>query len=144
MSDDKMLNTKQRKFAVEYMLDFNATRAAIAAGYSQKTAYSIGHENLKKPEIRDFIKAQQQQQMDDHFLSQSAVVNELIRYAFRNRPNSYQEVSAREATQALMMLGKHIGMFWEKGSEDETCEWKVAMKAALAELNRERMNGTRK
>lgn len=35
----------------EYMIDMNATQAAIRAGYSEKTAYAIGEENLKKPEI---------------------------------------------------------------------------------------------
>jgi phage terminase small subunit len=42
---------KQEAFITEYLRDFNATQAAIRAGYSEKTAYAIGHENLKKPEI---------------------------------------------------------------------------------------------
>lgn len=42
---------KQQIFIEEFPIDFNATRAALAAGYSKKTAYSIGHENLRKPEI---------------------------------------------------------------------------------------------
>lgn len=42
---------KQAAFIREYPVDFNATQAAIRAGYSERTAYSIGHENLKKPEI---------------------------------------------------------------------------------------------
>ena len=45
------LNDKQRLFAAEYLKDFNATQAAARAGYSKKTAYSIGQENLKKPVI---------------------------------------------------------------------------------------------
>lgn len=48
---------KQLAFVNEYLKCWNATRAAIAAGYSEKTAYSIGHENLKKPEIAEFIQA---------------------------------------------------------------------------------------
>lgn len=48
MSD---LRQKQQRFVDEYPVDFNATQAAIRAGYSPKTAYSIGQENLKKPEI---------------------------------------------------------------------------------------------
>jgi hypothetical protein len=49
------LTAKQRAFVDEYVQDFNATRAAIDAGYSKKTAYSIGNENLKKPEIEKTI-----------------------------------------------------------------------------------------
>jgi phage terminase small subunit len=46
-----MLTAKQQRFVDEYLIDLNATQAAIRAGYSAKTAYSIGDENLKKPEI---------------------------------------------------------------------------------------------
>jgi len=45
------LTAKQQKFCREYLVDLNATQAAIRAGYSEKTAYAIGSENLKKPEI---------------------------------------------------------------------------------------------
>lgn len=45
------LEMRQKAFVREYLKDFNATRSAIAAGYSRKTAYSIGWENLRKPEI---------------------------------------------------------------------------------------------
>lgn len=55
MSKNK-LTVKQKQFADEYLVDFNATQAAIRAGYSEKTAYSIGWENLRKPEIKEYIK----------------------------------------------------------------------------------------
>jgi phage terminase small subunit len=46
---------KQQRFVEEYLIDLNATQAAIRAGYSADTAYSIGNENLSKPEIADAI-----------------------------------------------------------------------------------------
>lgn len=46
---------KQRVFIAEYLKDFNATQSAIRAGYSAKSAYSIGQELLKKPEISSAI-----------------------------------------------------------------------------------------
>lgn len=49
------LNAKQQRFVDEYLVDLNATAAAKRAGYSEKTAYSIGEENLKKPEIAEAI-----------------------------------------------------------------------------------------
>lgn len=49
------LTAKQQRFCDEYLIDLNATQAAIRAGYSKKTAYSIGQENLKKPEISAYI-----------------------------------------------------------------------------------------
>lgn len=53
-----MATNKQTAFITEYLYDFNATQAAIRAGYSPKTAYSIGHELLKKPEIQEAIQAE--------------------------------------------------------------------------------------
>lgn len=49
------LNKKQKRFVEEYLIDLNATQAAIRAGYSPSTAYSIGNENLRKPEIKSEI-----------------------------------------------------------------------------------------
>lgn len=51
------LNDKQARFVEEYLVDLNATQAAIRAGYSEKTAGAIGAENLTKPEIVDAIAA---------------------------------------------------------------------------------------
>lgn len=62
MADDKSkeeileeLTDKQRRFCEEYIFDWNATRAAIAAGYSENTAKEIGYENLTKPHIKAYI-----------------------------------------------------------------------------------------
>lgn len=49
------LTAKQQRFVDEYLIDLNATKAAIRAGYAKKTAYSIGEENLRKPEIKSRI-----------------------------------------------------------------------------------------
>jgi Terminase small subunit len=46
------MTPKQERFCAEYLIDLNATQAAIRAGYSKKTAASIGEENLRKPEIQ--------------------------------------------------------------------------------------------
>jgi hypothetical protein len=52
---DKDLTHKQAAFVDHYSSTGNATKSALEAGYSEKTAYSIGHENLKKPEIQAAI-----------------------------------------------------------------------------------------
>ena len=49
------LTAKQQVFVNEYLIDLNATQAAIRAGYSEKAAAEIGCENLIKPNIRDAI-----------------------------------------------------------------------------------------
>lgn len=57
MSEEKTkeLTGKQKKFIDEYLIDFNATRSAIAAGYSERTAHAVGWENLRKPSIKSEI-----------------------------------------------------------------------------------------
>jgi len=58
MGNSNGINEKQRLFVAGYLIDFNATQAAIRAGYSKKTAFTIGHELLKKAYIHDEISAQ--------------------------------------------------------------------------------------
>ena len=50
------MTAKQQRFCDEYLVDLNATQAAIRAGYSKKTAAVIAAENLKKPNICEYIK----------------------------------------------------------------------------------------
>lgn len=58
----KPLTPKQEKFCQEYMVDLNGTQAAIRAGYSQKTAYSMAEKLLKKPEIKAKVAQSRQEQ----------------------------------------------------------------------------------
>ena len=51
------LTPKQQRFVDEYLIDLNATQAALRAGYSEKTAREIGAENLTKPAIREAVDA---------------------------------------------------------------------------------------
>lgn len=60
MPKDK-LTPKQKKFCDEYLKLGNATQAAKNAGYSEKTAYRTGADNLKVPHILDYINARQEQ-----------------------------------------------------------------------------------
>ena len=60
MPKDK-LTPKQKKFCDEYLKLGNATQAAKNAGYSEKTAYRTGADNLRVPHILDYINARQEQ-----------------------------------------------------------------------------------
>lgn len=61
MEEEKKLTDKQRRFCEEYVIDWNGTRAAIAAGYSERTAKQIASENLRKNYIRDYINSIEQE-----------------------------------------------------------------------------------
>ena len=78
------LTPKQKAFVQEYLVDLNATQAAIRAGYSTKTAYSIGQENLNKLEIQAAIQKAQQERIKRTQITQDMVVRELAKLGFSN------------------------------------------------------------
>ena len=71
------LTQKQKRFVVEYIVDQNATQAAIRAGYSQKTAVVIGSENLTKPYIKTAIDAELEKIRNERMATASEVIEYL-------------------------------------------------------------------
>ena len=78
----KGLNYQQRLFAAEYLKDRNGTQAAIRAGYSAKTAYSIAEQLLRKPEIQASIEAVVMKAEQKVGLTVERTLQELARMAF--------------------------------------------------------------
>jgi phage terminase small subunit len=76
------LTAKQHAFVDEYLVDLNATQAAIRAGYSQTTAHVIGHENLSKPEIAAALAVAMLRRRERTHVDQDKVVRELACIAF--------------------------------------------------------------
>lgn len=81
-SDSTKLTEKEEIFILEYLRDFNATRAAMAAGYSKKTAYVIGWENLRKPKIQAKIVEHKEAVTAELGLSVQRVIAEYLKMAF--------------------------------------------------------------
>lgn len=75
------LTAKQSRFVDEYLIDLNASAAALRAEYSKKTAYSIGHENLKKPEIAKAISERRKDASNRTKVTLDQVVREAARLA---------------------------------------------------------------
>lgn len=76
------LTDKQRRFVDEYLVDLNATQAAIRAGYSKKTAGQIGDENLKKPQIAQAVQEAQAVRSKRTEITQDMVLRELAKIGF--------------------------------------------------------------
>ena len=107
MSTSKRFTPKQAAFIQEYLVDLNATQAAVRAGYSARTARKIGHENLTKPHIKAAIEAAQAERAERTRITADDVLNGLHAEATFNGGGSSH--SARVAAWAH--LGKHLGMF---------------------------------
>ena len=75
------MTPKQERFVSEYLVDLNATQAAIRAGYSKKTANEIGAENLAKRSISEAIAAKTAKQLEKVDLSAERVLEEMRRLA---------------------------------------------------------------
>ena len=116
---DAALNDKQIRFIDEYVLDSNATQAAIRAGYSKKTAKEIGYELLTKPHIRAEVDRRLALLADKCALTAENIIEELKRHAFTKHKEKiyYDDESYR--VKPLELLGKQIGM-WRQTDGQET------------------------
>ena len=81
------LTDKQERFCYEYCIDFNATKAAIRAGYSEKTAQIIGFENLRKPIIKERIQHMKDNLAETAGISALKIINEHQKIAFTGIAN---------------------------------------------------------
>lgn len=115
------LTPKQQRFVEEYLVDLNATQAAIRAGYSAKTANRVASENLSKPDIAAAIQAQRTKVAERTMRTVADVMADIGRV----RANAMQPVvdpetgiegmlSHKEALKALELEGKHLGAFTER------------------------------
>jgi phage terminase small subunit len=71
------MTEKQQRFCDEYLVDLDGTKAAIRAGYSKKTAAVIASENLRKPNIREYIEKRMQEKEDALIAKQDEVMKYL-------------------------------------------------------------------
>lgn len=118
------LTAKQKRFCDEYLIDCNATQAAIRAGYSRKTAGAIGYENLEKPQIKEYIDEQLKKIENDN-IADTKEVMEYLTSVMRGKSKSsvlsmcgdgFQEViekppDEKEKMKAAELIGKRFGMF---------------------------------
>lgn len=132
------LNEKQQRFVYEYLIDLNATQAAIRAGYSVKSARDIGCENLTKPNIQQAIAEQMAERSKRTGVNQDRVVLELAKLAFVKMTDivdSYGRIkdTATEDDLACIESMKYKSSESDTGSSEER-EVKVASKLKALEL----------
>ena len=106
-----MLTPKQAAFVREYMIDLNATQAAIRAGYKEKTAAQTGAENLRKPQIQKALQEARKAIEERCIVSLDWVLGQIVSIA------TDEEARTVDRLKALELLGKHLGL-WEKRQED--------------------------
>lgn len=130
------LTKKQKRFIDEYLIDLNATQAAIRAGYSPGTAQQIGSENLSKPVIRARIDKAIAERSKRTGVNADRVIMELAKIAFVNAEDvidmdtaTVKEGALPEDTAAIQSV--KLKTFGEDGLEREI---KMADKLKALEL----------
>ena len=129
------MTAKQRRFCDEYLIDLNATQAAIRAGYSEKNARNIASENMTKPNIREYI----DQRMAEKEAELIADQDEVLRYltsVMRGSSTSEEIVvegigegcseartmekapSEKDRLKAAELLGKRYSLFTDRVETD--------------------------
>lgn len=118
------MTKKQKRFIEEYLMDLNATQAAIRAGYSPDTAKAIGCENLTKPDIRAHIDRAMAERSKRTGVNADRVVQELAKIAFVNatevidpKTATVREDALPEDTAAIQSV--KVKTFGEDGLERE-------------------------
>lgn len=79
-----MLTDKQKRFCEEYIVDLNASAAAIRVGYSENSAKQIGAENLSKPDLQNYIQELQADRAERTLITADEIIIELKKIAFSN------------------------------------------------------------
>ena len=135
------MTAKQRLFADEYLIDLNATKAAIRAGYSEKTAYSAGQRMLKNVEIFEHIQERLEEKEAELIAAQNEVLRRLTKIlrreemetivvATKKSQNRYEsedgavqiiQVPAKlcDVIKAAELLGKYYTLWTEKTKIEE-------------------------
>ena len=138
------LTEKQKRFVEEYLVDMNATEAAKRAGYSEKTAYSIGFENLRKPEIQEEIQAMREKQAKRTGVTADRVIQEYARIAFFDPRKLFEDngsprdISCLDDETAAALVGldvyeEYVGVGEDRQLAGYTKKYKVADKLRALE-----------
>ena len=95
------MNAKQQRFVTEYLIDLNATQAAIRCGYSPKTARVQGSRLLLNADIQASVAAGKAHQLGQNDLSASRVLEELRRLAFTDTRGFFDDAGNLKPMQQL-------------------------------------------
>ena len=141
------MTEKQKRFCDEYLIDLNATQAAIRSGYSAKTAKQIGQQNLTKLDIQEYINKRLAEKEAELIADQDEILRTLTRVLRRQemdtvvvtckeRSSKYDEkgkkvtiekevpqlvqvpTKASDLNKAAELLGKRYALFTDKVETD--------------------------
>ena len=127
------LTAKQKIFVQEYLVDLNATQAAIRAGYSPKTANRTASENLSKPDIQAAIHKSMQKREKRVEVNQDYVISKLFEITEKEASDMPEsDLKYGSKIKAIELLGKHVGA-WDR-KDDKNKDAVIEGIKALADI----------
>lgn len=141
---EKRMTAKQRRFCDEYLIDLNATQAAIRAGYSERSANRIGTENMSKPVIKAYITARMAEKDKELIANQDEVLKYLTSVLRGQSRSSVVVVEStgdycsearemekapdeKERLKAAELLGKRYGLYTDRIEQEIDMELTISV-----------------
>lgn len=132
------MTERQKRFCDEYLIDLNATQAAIRAGYSPRSAASIGERLMRKDEIKAYI-SEQLERIHNENTADAQEVMEYLTSVMRGQSRSHvlafvgegcqmvieKPPDEKEKLKAAELLGKRYGLFTDKVELDADTELNI-------------------
>lgn len=113
------LTVKQKAFCDYYLMSGNATQSAIKAGYSEASAYQIGHENLNKVEIKKYLQSKNKE-LDKELIADMNEVQAFWAETMRN-----EEYKIDERLRASDLIARSNGAYLERVEQSGQLNLKV-------------------
>lgn len=108
------LSYKQNAFVRKYLLSGNATKSAVEAGYSEKTAYSQGQRLLKKVEIQKYLENIRENEQEVVNISRITLLNDLV--DLKNK--SFEKEEYKTTLKAISEINKMMGWYYSSNKEN--------------------------
>lgn len=138
------MTPKQKRFCDEYLIDLNATQAAIRAGYSKRTAKAIGQENLTKPDLKKYIDSRMAEKESELIADQDEVLKYLTAVMrgktqaevvvvenigdYMSQARTMQKApDEKERLKAAELLGKRYGLYTDRIEQEVDMELNITV-----------------
>lgn len=129
------LTTKQLRWIDEFLVDGNATAAAIRAGYSERSARSIAHENMTKPDVQAVLQARQAEVASELQITRQGVIQGLLEAVDMSR----EQRNPAAMVSALREMGKMLGFYAPETRRVEVAAGQGALQGHFSAMNDEQL-----
>ncbi len=131
----RLLTPKQLRWIDEFLVDGNASAAAVRAGYSERSARSIAHENMTKPDIQAVLQARQMGVANDLLVTRQGVIQGLLEAVDMGR----EQRNPAAMVSALREIAKILGFYAPESKRVELTAVQTGLHGHFVAMNDEQL-----